>query len=591
MKNADIINLQSLYSNKILIKEQSTEDSSNPSAPTVQATNPQKLEAIIKPPINFAKMASLLKQELGDEDEYFAEGGPEGSNIKKFKHEALFNSLETNWDLNSQKSKSKFGKYHNMFIFGDVSSGKTMSIKAFCNAKAEELGKAEAAQELYALDPEFVENKTNYVNFDVIQKSPILLKKFLEDPSKYFLFFDFTLQQFTQYDFRGIPDLAKDDPYLIERKYPWLYAAGQPGATGVFFLDEFNRADPSIFNTMLPLLDDHMLGGVKIRDNVMIVAAGNISSTGASGGTIDLKDQQALMSRFKAGYLVLDPFEWMKMAEKAGMDDDIITFIKTAPYKNLGIQNQAAPDEEHLQGINDEARGYKFVTPRNIEMFDQDYRNLKKKLEVAQDELENAQAQGREPDPKKIKIPNIYEKISTDASFACGVEWARRFFKFLKLKEKFNLRELAALPSISGDVENYTLPPALIEEIKKAEKNLRGLESQLQSATDEDQQASIIDSFLAKASNQEKESYQDIVDVVKIITKFSSELGAQIIKRMYDKRFLPESSLKFFINFILGGGLRDDDLQRKFASANNKAKSLLGKYTGDEEIKARRNNK
>jgi chromosomal replication initiation ATPase DnaA len=193
MKNSDILSLQALYTNKIFITEQEdiTTDSK---APTIQATNPAKLDAIIKPPINFAQMAKTLKQELGEEDEYFAEGGPEGSNIKKFKHETLFNSLETNWDLNAQKSKSKFGKYHNMFIFGDVSSGKTMSIKAFCNAKAEELGKSQAAYELYALDPEFVENKTNYINFDVIQKSPILLKTFLQDPSKYFLFFGPTVE-------------------------------------------------------------------------------------------------------------------------------------------------------------------------------------------------------------------------------------------------------------------------------------------------------------------------------------------------------------------------------------------------------------
>lgn len=587
MKSSDISSLRDLYLNRIFLTEQ--EDiSTETGTQTVKATNPEKLDAIIKPPINFSQMSKILKQEIGEEEEYFAEGGPEGSNIKKFKHEALFNSLETNWDLNAQKSKSKFGKYHNMFIFGDVSSGKTMSIKAFCNAKAQELGKADAAQELYKLDPEFVESKTDYVNFDVIQKSPILLKTFLQDPSKYFLFFDFTLQQFTQYDFRGIPDLAKDDPYLVERKYPWLYAAGQPGATGVFFLDEFNRADPSIFNTMLPLLDDHMLGGVKIRDSIMIVAAGNISSTGASGGTVDLKDQQALMSRFKAGYLVLDPFEWLKMAEKAGMDQDIIDFIKTAPFRNLGIQNQAAPDEEHLQGIQELERGYKFVVPRNIEMFDQDYRLLKRKLEVARDELEAAEQQGREPDPKKIRIPNIYEKISNDASFACGVEWARRFYKFLKLKEKFNLRELAAAPSISSGVESYTLPPALIEEIKKAERNLKGLTAQLQTASDETQQNAIIDSFLAKATNSEKESYQDIVDVVKIITKLNKELQVNIIKRMYDKRFLPENVLRFFMDFILSGGLKDGELQRKFASANNEAKKMLGKYTGDEEIKAKR---
>jgi hypothetical protein len=398
---------------------------------------------------------------------------------------------------------------------------------------------------------------------------------------------NFKLQQFTQYDFRGIPDLQKEDPYLVERKYPWLYAAGQPGATGVFFLDEFNRADPSIFNTMLPLLDDHMLGGVKIRDNIMIVAAGNISSTGASGGTVDLKDQQALMSRFKAGYLVLDPFDWLKMAEKSGMDQDIIDFIKTAPFKNLGIQNQAAPDEEHLQGIQEIERGYKFVTPRNIEMFDQDYRLLKRKLEIARDELEAAQEQGREPDPKKVRIPNIYEKISDDASFSCGVAWARGFYKFLKLKEKFNLRELANSPSISSGVESYTLPPALIEEIKKAERNLKGLLSQLETASDAED-STVIDTFLAKATNTEKESYQDMIDIVKVITKLSKELQVNIIKRMYDKRFLPESSLRFFMNFILSGGLKDDDIQRKFVSSNNEAKKLLGKYTGDEELKAKR---
>ena len=586
MKNSDILSLQALYTNKIFITEQEdiTTDSK---APIIQATDPAKLDAIIKPPINFAQMAKTLKQEFGDEEEYFSLGGPEGSNIKKFKHETLFNSLETNWDLNAEKSKSKFGKYHNMFIFGDVSSGKTMSIKAFCNAKAEELGKSQAAYELYELDPEFVENKTNYINFDVIQKSPKLLKAFLEDPSKYFLFFDFTLQQFTQYDFRGIPDLQKEYPYLVERKYPWLYAAGQPGATGVFFLDEFNRAEPSIFNTMLPLLDDHMLGGVKIRDNIMIVAAGNISSTGASGGTVDLKDQQALMSRFKAGYLVLDPFDWLKMAEKSGMDQDIIDFIKTAPFKNLGIQNQATPDEEHLVGINEIERGYKFVTPRNIEMFDQDYRLLKRKLEVARDELEAAQEQGREPDPKKVRIPHIYEKISTDASFSCGVVWARGFYKFLKLKEKFNLRELANSPSISSSVENYTLPPALIEEIKRAERNLKGLLSQLETASDAED-STVIDTFLAKATNTEKESYQDMIDIVKVITKLNKELQLNIIKRMYDKRFLPETSLRFFMNFILSGGLKDDDIQRKFVSLNNEAKTLLVKYTGDEHIKAKR---
>jgi hypothetical protein len=586
MKNSDILSLQSLYTNKIFITEQ--EDiTTNSNSKTVQATNPVKLDAIIKPPLSFSEVQNLFKQENKNEDEYFRLGGPEGSNIKKFKHEALFNALERNWESNLEKSKSEFGKYSNMFIFGDVSSGKTMSIKRFCNAKAEELGKAEAAHELYKLDPEFVENKTNYINFDVIQKSPKLLAAFLEDPSKYFLFFDFTLQQFTQYDFRGIPDLAKDTPYLVERKYPWLYAAGQPGATGVFFLDEFNRADPSIFNTMLPFLDDHMLGGVKVRDTIMIVAAGNISSTGASGGTVDLKDQQALMSRFETGYLVLDPFQWLKMAENAGMDQDIISFIKTAPFRNLGIQNQADETEEHLKGIEEIERGYKFVTPRNIEMFDQKYRAFKRKLEIARDELESAQEQGREPDPKKIRIPDIYETISDMASFACGVEWARRFYKFLRLKEKFNLRELANSPSISSSVENYTLPSALIEEIKKAERNLRGLLSQLETASDAED-STVIDTFLAKATNTEKESYQDMVDIVKVITKLAKELQVNIIKRMYDKRFLPESSLRFFMNFILSGGLKDDDLQRKFASSNNEAKKLLGKYTGDEEIKARR---
>jgi hypothetical protein len=150
------------------------------------------------------------------------------------------------------------------------------------------------------------------------------------------------------------------------------------------FFDEFNRADSDIFNIMMQLLDQHILGGVKVRDTFLIVSAGNIFTSGNSGqGVQDMKSNQALMSRFKPGYLVCNPFEWLKFATKNGVNRDILDFISFKPYKNLGIQNQAEETEEELEGANEEERGYTFPTPRSVEMFNQEYEYINDKYNEA----------------------------------------------------------------------------------------------------------------------------------------------------------------------------------------------------------------
>lgn len=124
-----------------------------------------------------------------------------------------------------------------------------------------------------------------------------------------------------------IPFIDKEDGNTLKYAVAdWLVDLGKDGKH-ILFLDEFDKVAPDVRTSCYELLLDRRLGGWKMRDNVVVIAAGNRLSDGAGGYEIDT----ALADRVAHYYLKANAESWLQWAVNKKIHPAVLTFIKNRP--------------------------------------------------------------------------------------------------------------------------------------------------------------------------------------------------------------------------------------------------------------------
>ena len=138
-------------------------------------------------------------------------------------------------------------------------------------------------------------------------------------------------------DILGLADFVRDENgTVIATKFAtpeWLkntidYCEKNPNSGAVIFLDEFNRARRDILSGMFSLALDKTFHTLKLPKNCHIIAAGNPPTDEYFVTDVN---ETALMARFV--HVKLEPTfeEWVTYAQDAGIDNNLIGFLKNQP--------------------------------------------------------------------------------------------------------------------------------------------------------------------------------------------------------------------------------------------------------------------
>ena len=202
-------------------------------------------------------------------------------------------------------------KNRSLLVFGEAGIGKSSVMKQFAKQAAAKEGR-------------------EYKNLTDIQGAD--RETIIKDPSKYYVFVDLRAGELNPEQAQGIPDVeyGRKTGYLKFLPPDWVKLVSNPDFSGMILLDELNRSDKSILNSLLQLTLDRIVSGHKISDKVMVVAAANM---GASFQLDQLDNAQ--LRRFRAGVLVLQPEEWAAYARKYGINKYMIDYAMSNPQENL----------------------------------------------------------------------------------------------------------------------------------------------------------------------------------------------------------------------------------------------------------------
>lgn len=163
---------------------------------------------------------------------------------------------------------------------------------------------------------------------------------------------DIRLSQYDSVDLRGIPTADNGvTAWNVPATLPFTTNPhfDQHKDTPIFlFLDEINSAAPSVAAVAYQLINDRAVGEHKLRDNVVVVAAGN--REGDRGVTNRMPTP--LANRFTHAEVGVDVDAWCEWAQSQGIDPMGIAFIQ---YRKDKL-NVFKPD----QAVKDKA----FATPR-----------------------------------------------------------------------------------------------------------------------------------------------------------------------------------------------------------------------------------
>ena len=109
----------------------------------------------------------------------------------------------------------------------------------------------------------------------------------------------------------------------------WLVEVNEQAAKcgcAVLGLDEWNRADDEIVNSMFTLPDERRLHGFELHPNVIIVAAMNPSD--GSYMVNAAERDPAIRKRLNFIYVIADLDGWSKWARQVELDIDVIEFVE-----------------------------------------------------------------------------------------------------------------------------------------------------------------------------------------------------------------------------------------------------------------------
>jgi hypothetical protein len=179
----------------------------------------------------------------------------------------------------------------------------------------------------------------------------------------------------------------------------------------VAIFDDLPASTDQVFNALLGVFHGRILGGLPIRDNVLLCATGNRAEDKAGAQEITT----ALANRFVHFNILLDIDEWFEWAYKEQINPAVLAFVKRHP--------ECLNEFEQALESGDKA----FATPRSVArvgiLFD---------------------AQGDEH-------PHLMTSIAAN----CGDAWAIKFSSFNRCREKMVDPE-----EIWRDPENCKIPEA-----------------------------------------------------------------------------------------------------------------------------------
>lgn len=287
-------------------------------------------------------------------------------------------------------------KNRSLLVFGEAGIGKSSVMRQFA--------KQAAAKE-----------NREYKNLTDIQAAD--REAIIKDPSKYYVFLDLRAGELNPEQAQGIPDVeyGRKAGYLRFLPPDWVRLVSNPDFSGMILLDELNRSDKSILNSLLQLTLDRIVSGHKISDKTMVVAAANM------GATFDLQQlDNAQLRRFRAGVLVLQPEEWAAYARKSGINKYMIDYAMSNPQDNLFGKGSA---------INEDIP----INPAS--------------LEFASNAMNQVEANYHEHTEKGTPLPegssgNIYHDIRVSISGDVGDEYANKFLEWLEIVHAFDWAEI-----------------------------------------------------------------------------------------------------------------------------------------------------
>ena len=179
-------------------------------------------------------------------------------------------------------------------------------------------------------------------------------------------FINLDLQFMAPEDFMGIPKVVDiEEPEYEEgrlksvgkgvtRSNPPAVLPTNNGSTnkgGFIFMDEMNRANKRVLNSMMQFVQMGRIGQYQLPDKWVVVAAGNRPEDVTGSGEVAEFDF-AMADRFKILNFVPDPKKWAEWARGTGkIPSEIIDFIDKNP--------------ELFHYLDNEKNALKFPTPRS----------------------------------------------------------------------------------------------------------------------------------------------------------------------------------------------------------------------------------
>ncbi|SOB60094.1 ATPase associated with various cellular activities AAA_3 [Pseudodesulfovibrio profundus] len=122
-------------------------------------------------------------------------------------------------------------------------------------------------------------------------------------------------------DLRGLPSVKDGTAHWCPPSF--LPTKGE----GVLFLDELNAAPPLVQAACYQLILDRKIGEYTLPDGWTVVAAGNRESDRA----VTHRMPSALANRFVHLDFTVDADTWLEWAERAGIDEEVLAFIRFRP--------------------------------------------------------------------------------------------------------------------------------------------------------------------------------------------------------------------------------------------------------------------
>lgn len=301
-------------------------------------------------------------------------------------------------------------KERSLCVYGAAGIGKSSIMKQFAKAAAEKEGR-------------------KFVELNKIQNE--IREQLIKNPSEYYVFLDLRAGELNPEQAQGIPDVeyGRKEGFLRFMPPDWVKLVSNPKFSGMILLDELNRSDKSILNSLLQLSLDRIVSGNPISPNCMVVAAANMGDE-FSGQVNELDPAQ--LRRFRNGVLVVEPEEWEAYARKKGINRYMIDYAMVVPSKNLFGRGYAV-------GNNDIP-----INPASLEFASKGMNQV----EQAYVDLVT----------KNTPLPEgftgyIYEDIRVAISGDVGNEYVNNFIEWLEMVHAFDWSDLVAKAK-AGDLKS-----------------------------------------------------------------------------------------------------------------------------------------